>query len=225
MPPPYRNSKPTATVALVTILAHLIFIAVLVLVLVWLLHLREGISFKFEGDGSKLFNLHPFFMIIGLVLIAGQAIMAYKTVPAERKTQKGVHMLLQLVALIFGIMGIITVFKFKGDAGGQHMISLHSWFGIIVISLFGLQWLLAFFSFIFPGTTSFARASYMPWHIFGGMVIFLLTICTVQMGLMERFIWLGLSLNQEGLIVNFIGLLIFLFAVAVGLTVTLPAGY
>ncbi|KAJ6988267.1 hypothetical protein NC653_021257 [Populus alba x Populus x berolinensis] len=61
------------------------------------------------------------------------------------------------------------------------MTSLHSWLGMITICLFGLQintkwdagqWLLGFFSFVFPGAEMSARGSYRPWHVFGGLAIF-----------------------------------------------------
>lgn len=83
-----------------------------------------------------------------------------------------------------------------------------------------LQWVLGFFSYVFPGAEMSAKASYMPWHVFGGMFIFFLAICTAQTGLLQRF----KTLNQEGLIVNFTGLLLVLFAIGVGLSGFLPQG-
>lgn len=78
---------------------------------------------------------------------------------------------------------------------------------------------------MFPGAESYSRAGYTPWHIFGGLVIFFLAIATAEMGLLLKFLRLGLFRSQEALIVNFIGLLLFLFAVAVGLSVVLTRGY
>ncbi|KAL0005133.1 hypothetical protein SO802_012694 [Lithocarpus litseifolius] len=62
----------------------------------------------------------------------------------------------------------------------------------------------------------------LPWHGFVGMVIFLLAICTAETGFVEIFISLALERNQEALVRNFTGLLIFLFAVSVTLSVILP---
>ena len=81
--------------------------------------------------------------------------------------------------------------------------------------------MLGFFSFVFPGAEMSSRGSYMPWHVFGGMFIFFLAICTAETGLIQR----SKGLTQEGLIVNFIGLLLVLFAVGVGLSGVLPRGY
>lgn len=49
-----RSYQLTATP--VTILAHLIAIAVTILVLVWLLHFREGLGFK-SANKPKIFNV------------------------------------------------------------------------------------------------------------------------------------------------------------------------
>lgn len=67
------------------------------------------------------------------------AIMAYKSVPGSRNSQKLVHLILHLLALLSGILGIYAVFKFKHEAGQPNMVTLHSWLGIITISLYGLQ--------------------------------------------------------------------------------------
>ncbi|XWS22947.1 hypothetical protein CRYUN_Cryun29cG0079400 [Craigia yunnanensis] len=224
MAPKSRSYQVSATP--VTVFGHLLFIAVATLVLVWLLKFREGLAFE-SANKLKIFNLHPLLMVIGFILIAGEAIMAYKTFPGGRRdvqVQKAVHLTLQTVALGCGIFGIVVIFKFQNEANILYLYTLHSWLGMIVICLFGLQYLLGFFSFVFPGAESYSRAAYRPWHTFGGLVIFFLAICTAEMGLLQKFLLLNLFRSQEALIVNFIGLLLFLFAVAVGLSVVLP-GY
>ena len=153
--------------------------------------------------------------------------MAYKTFPGGRRdlpVQRTVHLTLQTIALGCGIFGIVVIFKFQDEANIPDLYTLHSWLGLIAICLFGLQFLLGFFSFVFPGAESHSRPAYTPWHTFGDLVIFFLAICTAEMGLLQKFLLLGLLRSQEALIVNFIGLLLFLFAVAVGLSVVLP-GY
>lgn len=68
-----------------------------------------------------------------------KAIMAHKTIPATRRAQKTVHLLLHLLALLCGIVGIYVVFKFHNEAGLPNMYSLHSWLGMGTICLYGLQ--------------------------------------------------------------------------------------
>ncbi|KAK8627609.1 hypothetical protein V6N13_135217 [Hibiscus sabdariffa] len=224
MAPKSRSYQISATP--VTVVGHLLFIALTTLVLVWLLKFREGFALE-SSNKSKIFNLHPFLMVVGFILMAGEGIMAYKAIPDRRdmKVQRSVHLTLQTIALGCGIFGIVVIFKFQNEANIPDMYTLHSWLGMSAVCLFGLQYLLGFFSYVFPGAESYARAAYRPWHTFGGMVIFLLAIGTAEMGLLQKFLFLGLLREQEALIVNFIGLLLFLFAVAVGLAVVLPSYY
>ncbi|XP_051114540.1 probable ascorbate-specific transmembrane electron transporter 2 [Andrographis paniculata] len=205
----------------ITIFAHLLALAVFILVLVWLLHFREGLSFDSDNKG-KIFNLHPFFMLLGFILFSGEAIMAYRTVRGVRRTQKLLHLILHLIALVAGIIGIYAVFKFHDEIESPNMYTLHSWIGLSTFILFGLQWLFAFFSFWYPKARTAIRARFLPWHAVLGLVIFLMAIVTAETGLVERFHFLGLVRSQEALIVNFIGLLVLLFAIAVAVGVALP---
>jgi len=43
------------------------------------------------------------------------------------------------MALILGIIGIYAVFKFHNESGIVNLYSLHSWLGIGVIVLYGVQ--------------------------------------------------------------------------------------
>ncbi|PPD85495.1 hypothetical protein GOBAR_DD17567 [Gossypium barbadense] len=208
MAPKSRSYQISATP--VTVFGHLLFIAVTTLVLVWLLKFREGLAFE-SANKFKIFNLHPLLMVIGFILMAGEAIMAYKSTPSRRdiQVQKAVHLTLQTIALGCGIFGIVVIFKFHNETNMPDMVTLHSWLGMITICLFGLQYLLGFFSYVFPGAESYSRAAYLPWHTFGGLLIFFLAICTAEMGLLQKFLSLFLTRSQEALIVNFIGLLLF----------------
>ncbi|EXC05046.1 putative transmembrane ascorbate ferrireductase 3 [Morus notabilis] len=222
MAPSGRSYQISATPA--AILAHLIAIAVTTLVLVWLLHFQDGFAFK-SLNKLKIFNLHPFLMIVGLIIMGGEAMMAYKTVPGTRRAQKGVHVILHQLALLAGVLGTYVIFKFKHEDGTtKDFVTLHTWLGIITISAYGLQFLLSFFTFLFPEAAAPRKATILPWHVFFGMAIFLLAIGTAETGLVQKSIALKLNLkiSQEGLIVNFIGLLISLFGVSVGLSVILP---
>lgn len=67
------------------------------------------------------------------------AIMAYKTVPGTRQTQKFVHFLFHLMALGLGVLGLYSAFEFHKDVKLADMYSLHSWFGMGAIALYALQ--------------------------------------------------------------------------------------
>ncbi|XP_018629261.1 probable ascorbate-specific transmembrane electron transporter 1 [Nicotiana tomentosiformis] len=209
----------------VTLFAHLLFIAITTLILVWLLHFREGLAFT-STNKPKIFNIHPLLMVIGFLLLAGEAIMAYTTVPTSSKKHKLYHMILHFIALVAAVIGLYAVFKYHKEAGIPHMYTFHSWIGLSTIILFALQWLLSFLTFLFPGARTSTRSRVVPWHALIGIIIFFLAIVAAETGLVQKFIFLGLTRNQEGLIVNFTGLLILLFGISVGVAVLLPGrGY
>ncbi|KVH88780.1 cytochrome b561, eukaryote [Cynara cardunculus var. scolymus] len=194
------------TAAPVTVFAHLLVISIATLVLVWLIKFREGFAFK-SHIKAKIFNA---------------TIIVYKTIPAKRQTQKATHLILHFIALVAGILGVYAVFKFHHELYMPDMYTLHSWIGLSTICLFGLQWLLAFFSFVYPGAESARRSRMVPWHVFFGVVIFFMTIVTAETGLTQKFFSLELQRSQEALIINFTGLLILLLGISVGLIIILP---
>ena len=53
--------------------------------------------------------------------------------------KKLVHLVLHAIAFALGIIGIYTAFKFHNESGIANLYSLHSWFGIGVIVLYGIQ--------------------------------------------------------------------------------------
>ncbi|KAK9756364.1 hypothetical protein RND81_01G091600 [Saponaria officinalis] len=205
----------------VAVFANVLVVVITSLVLVWLLHFREGLAFKSHVK-AKIFNIHPLLTIVGFILFSGEAIMAYKTVHGARKIEKQLHFTLHLVALLTGILGIYAVFKFHQELGIPHVYSLHSWVGLITISLYALQWTCSMFIFAYPHTKSSTREKVAPWHIFGGIIIFVRGICTALMGMVEKFIFMKLQREQEALIINFTGLMIILFGITVSLVALLP---
>ncbi|KAL7110837.1 hypothetical protein ACP275_05G051100 [Erythranthe tilingii] len=212
-----RYGKPALRV---TILAHVFGTLAIILLLVWLLHFREGLDLD-SDDPNRIFNVHPFLMFFGFIFLAGEAMMAYKTVGAERKVQKYVHMFVHLVAIVLGIVGLHAAFKFHEKQGISNLYSLHSWIGIGTFSLFCLQWLLGMSVFLFPGTPMETRARVAPWHVSGGRALMFMAICTALTGLMEKVGFLGQLHHSEARVINFLGLSILLFGVSVDLSVSL----
>ncbi|KAL3502115.1 hypothetical protein ACH5RR_036564 [Cinchona calisaya] len=203
-----------------TNVAHLFGIIAIILLLVWLLHFREGMNLDSDNP-FRIFNVHPFLMFFGFIFFAGEAMMAYKTVQAERQVQKSVHMFLHVVAITLGIIGLHAVFKFHDRAGIRNMYSLHSWIGIGTFSLFILQWLFGLTIFMFPQSSMETRVRSVPWHISGGRALLYMAICAAETGLMEKVTFLELQHGTETQLVNFLALAILLFGITVDLSVAL----
>ncbi|XP_062213288.1 probable transmembrane ascorbate ferrireductase 3 [Phragmites australis] len=212
----------SVVVSRVAMLAHVLFLTTAVLMLVWLLHYRGGINIQSENP-NQIFNVHPFVMSWGFILLIGEAILAYSTIPMDHRTQKMAHMLIHLVGLILGIFGVYAAFKFHDVAVAPDLVSLHSWLGITTVSLFGLQWLLGFVTFWLPGAHERTRAAAAPAHVMAGLAIFLLAVCAAQTGLVEKSA--GAASTGETKLINATGIFILLYAVAVVSAVALRKAF
>ncbi|KAJ9163399.1 hypothetical protein P3X46_023071 [Hevea brasiliensis] len=154
--------------------------------------------------------LHPLLMVIGFILISGEAILVHSWLPGPRSLKKSVHLCLQGVALASGIFGIWT--KFQGEDGiVANFFSLHSWMGLTCICLFAAQWLMGFMSFWHRGEMRAVRVKVLPWHIFLGLYTYGLAVATAETGLLEKLTFLQANRNlskrsPESMVVNSLGL-------------------
>ncbi|TYH39842.1 hypothetical protein ES332_D12G204300v1 [Gossypium tomentosum] len=170
--------------------------------------------------------LHPLLMVIGFILISGEAILIHRWLPGSRNLKKSVHLCLQGVALGCGVFGVWT--KFHGQDGiVANFFSLHSWMGLICVSLFGAQWLVGFLSFWHRGEVRTTRAKVLPWHIFLGLYTYGLAVATAETGLLEKLTFLQSRRTAskhcpEFMIVNSLGLGLVLLCGIVILTAVSP---
>nr|GMD70037.1 probable transmembrane ascorbate ferrireductase 3 [Ipomoea batatas] len=201
--------------------AQLFGFLALILMLVWLLHYREGLNLDDYENTSRIFNVHPFLMYFGFIFFAGQAMMAYKTVMAARDVQKFTHMLFHVIAICLGIVGIHAVFKFHDKENIGNMYSLHSWIGIATISLYILQWVIGLVVFLFPYASQEARLRLAPWHITGGRALLYMAICAAETGLMQKATFLNVKFTRESTLINVLGIVILLFGISVDISVAL----
>ncbi|KAG7011501.1 Transmembrane ascorbate ferrireductase 1, partial [Cucurbita argyrosperma subsp. argyrosperma] len=121
-----------------TVVSHVLAIVALILVLVWAVHFRGGLAWE-AVNKNLIFNIHPVLMLLGLIIIGGEAIISYKSLPLRKEVKKVIHLVLHGVALALGIVGIWAAFKNHNESGIPNLYSLHSWIGIGVIALYGVQ--------------------------------------------------------------------------------------
>ncbi|XP_004516789.1 probable transmembrane ascorbate ferrireductase 4 [Cicer arietinum] len=154
--------------------------------------------------------LHPVLMVIGFILLTGEAILVHRWLPGSKGSKKLVHLCLQGVALVSGVFGIWTRFQGR-DGFVANFYSLHSWMGLICVSLFGAQWLTGFLNFWHRGEVRRVRIRILPWHVFLGLYTYALAVATAETGLLEKLTFLQTQRNiskhsLESMIVNTLGL-------------------
>ncbi|XP_027359106.1 probable transmembrane ascorbate ferrireductase 2 [Abrus precatorius] len=201
-------------------------VAVTVLLLTWALHYRGGLALVSDNK-DLIFNVHPVLMVIGLVLINGEGMLAYKTVSGTKNFKKAVHLALQFVALFLSLIGVWAAWKFHIDKGIDNFYSLHSWLGLACLFLFSIQWGAGFATFWYPGGSRNSRATLLPWHVFFGIYIYALAIATTATGILEKATFLQANqiisrYSNEALLVNSLGILIVILGGFVILGIVTP---
>ncbi|MQL93614.1 hypothetical protein Taro_026265 [Colocasia esculenta] len=134
--------------------------------------------------------LHPLLMVIGFILLTGEAILAHRTLGGwSRGTRTSAHLALQGAAFAFGVFGIWAKFQ-ATDGVVSNFLSLHSWMGLLCLSLFAAQWVVGFLSFWHRGEARRVRATVLPWHVFLGLYTYGLAVATAETGLLEKLTFL-----------------------------------
>ncbi|XP_078428391.1 cytochrome B561-1 isoform X3 [Wolffia australiana] len=198
------------------------------MVLVWAVRFRGGMSL-FSDNKDLIFNVHPVLMVIGFILLYGEAMLAYKTIPGTRNFKKAVHFGIMFLALCLGTIGVWAAIKFHNEKGIDNFYSLHSWLGLASLIFFAIQWALGFATFWYPGGSRTSRASLLPWHVFLGVYIYALAIAATVTGILEKATFLQSSkviarYSTEAFLVNLLGIFITLLGGLVILAVINPVG-
>nr|GMD21262.1 probable transmembrane ascorbate ferrireductase 4 [Ipomoea batatas] len=184
---------------------------VALLVLTWALHFQTSFIPHSPSQDDLIYAvLHPLLMVIGFILVSGEAILVHRWLPGSRNMKKSVHLCLQGVALGCGVFGIWTKFHSR-EGVVANFFSLHSWMGLVCISLFGAQWMVGFLSFWHRGEVRTTRIQVLPWHVFLGLYTYGLAVVTAETGLLEKLTFLqtnGALLKRctETMVVNGLGL-------------------
>ncbi|KAK1284004.1 putative ascorbate-specific transmembrane electron transporter 1 [Acorus calamus] len=209
-----------------TYVSHVLAAAAAVMVLVWCIHFRGGLAFE-STNKNLIFNIHPVFMLIGFIILGGEAIISYKALPWSKEVKKLIHLILHVIALVFGAVGIYAAFKFHNESGIYNLYSLHSWVGLGTICLYAIQWIFGLVTFFYPGATMTFRRDALPWHVIFGLFVYILAITTAELGFLEKLTFLqnsGLDkFGSEAFLVNFTALVVVFLGASVVLSAVLPA--
>ncbi|KAM5557329.1 hypothetical protein ABKV19_024620 [Rosa sericea] len=143
------------------------------------------------------------------------AIISYRTLPLRKDVKKLVHLVLHALALALGIIGIYLAFKNHNESGVANLYSLHSWIGIGVICLYGIQWIYGFLVFFYPKGSPGLRSDSIPWHVIFGLVVYILAVGNATLGFLEKLTFLESSglekYGSEAFLVNFTALVTLVF--------------
>jgi len=174
------------------------------------------------------FNWHPLLMTIAMIYLYGNTILIYRGLRYTRKRSlKLTHATLFGIIFVFILIAGTAVYQSHvlADPPIPNFYSLHSWVGISAMLLFVLQWIGGFVSFLYPQVRQPLKETIMPLHIYFGLTGYVLAIAAALLGISEKVFFHNKQLDtlpNEGLLVNFIAILIVIFAALVVFLATKP---
>ena len=167
-------------------LARIFSLLGVILVSFWVL--KEDTDEKFLGgvafyDSEKVFNLHPLFMVISILFCMVMSITSFRD-GRSFSVSKYLHMGFNLMAKIFMVIGLRSVYVFHDEPNGKgsdvhyrHFNSMHSWLGLCTSFLLFQQDLLGAINYIYPKffrVHPFVLKYYKSYHMFFGKCAFVM---------------------------------------------------
>ncbi|XP_072521343.1 lysosomal membrane ascorbate-dependent ferrireductase CYB561A3 isoform X2 [Salminus brasiliensis] len=222
-----RGSAMKATMAFYSayLLCLVLSVVCVVLVVHWNASFRGGFAWDHQ---AKQFNWHPVLMVVGLVVLYGNAAVVYRiplTWGQNKKPWKLLHAGLLLLSLLFAVLGLCAVFDFHNANNTPNLYSLHSWVGIVTTILFATQWAAGFGAFLLPCSPVALRVLVKPAHVWMGATILVLSVVSCISGINEKlFFVLKKTTNEtrpyaelppEAVLANSLGVVIVAFALVV----------
>lgn len=142
---------------------------------------------------SHVFSFHPV-MMIGAFLFTGLSITSYRIKSLSFKYKKYLHLISHILAKICLTIGLRAVYESKRDSTpSYHIVSLHSWLGILTTILLLQNDFFGALTYLFPFLSQNIQKIYRPYHIFFGKIAFVFLVITIETGVMEENT--GLSCN------------------------------
>ncbi|EDV27273.1 Cytochrome b561 [Trichoplax sp. H2] len=191
-----------------------------ILLTIWVTKFLGGMLWD---GGAKEFNVHPYCMVISMILLNGEAISFFRIFRhSSKNTVKLAHASIQLVAFTLATVGLSAVFQFHDNKGYPNAYSMHSWCGLLTVSLFGLQYVFGLVFFVLRFFHENLRQDYLKLHQFFGKIIFAMAIATSLIGIDEELTFAGKygQLPPVASLGNVLGLVLIIFGIIVAYIIT-----
>ena len=213
-----ESSTSTTTMYIGVALIQVLGIVAVALSIVWTHNYLHG--FSWDGSG-KNFNWHVVCMTL-FIFMYGNAALVYRVARRTEKTRaKIIHALVNLLALLFAVVGLVAVFRFHNHGNIANVYSIHSWIGIGTVALYACQFVFGFSVFLFPRMSSAGlRRAYLNVHVYFGGVMLALVVVAAVSGITEKMLFAFKPVYPKFVAVTYVGNLfgvsVVMFAMGVG---------
>ena len=188
---PKHNLSRYCSIFVCLLTFSLICSGIVVTVFSWFGLFREG----FAWNASKtLFNYHPTFMTLGVIVVPTFGVLSYRIFPFGRCIQKAIHSCAMLASFAFIIIAVVAIEQSKFTLDHTHFWSIHTWCGLITLIAVTTQFVCGIL-FIFPFNKLRKLQDFViEWHRCSGLVILWIATVTVLAGVSE-YLNMGVSEN------------------------------
>lgn len=172
-------------------------VVALILVVLWaMFHDTDAGYLGGLGWGyPEMFNWHPVMMVAGMVICSTEAILAFRAFPFDKLVNRRVRYMWHIAGVAFVIIGLIAVFSYSNEKNGANLWSLHSWLGVMTISLFLAQVVLGSYLFFNEAADPDMREAYIPFFAWLDIFVYVSACFTAETGIVEKTTALGCSYN------------------------------
>lgn len=125
-------------------------------------------------------------MVAGLGFSFTWGITSFRNPFFSKPVNKALHVLCYILAIVCFSVGLKAVWKSHDQDSDRYipnLYSLHSWIGLAAVLLFGQNFFLGVYHFLNPSTPVELRKSYMPSHVFLGVMAFITAVIAVETGI------------------------------------------
>lgn len=138
---------------------------------------------------KHIFNYHPVLMITGMIFFATISLLSYKVAPYSNSTIRMLHVLLHLSAIICFSVGVhyarlaaTPSFNEEGTYKAN-FVTLHSWIGIIAISIYLFNFFGGLLVFLLKVGSQTFQTVYMMSHRTVGIISLMMSTCAALSGI------------------------------------------
>jgi len=163
------------------------------------------------------FIYHPFLMtvafgIMGPISTTVYFVFEHQLGILDHQTAKYLHALMHFVATILGLVGILDMWKVHADKDVGHFMSIHSWIGIVIYSIWCLQFLMGAYMYLISNNMELKKA-FMPYHKSVGKFLTMAGLWVIILGELsykargdnvdkEELLWKTMMMFTLGLILS-----------------------
>ncbi|CAI2353523.1 unnamed protein product [Caenorhabditis sp. 36 PRJEB53466] len=126
---------------------------------------QKALTNQDEKLGKRGDQLHAFLMILAFIYFQGEALLAYRLYRYNSKMlSKLLHTSLHILAIGLGTTALVVIIEATNLLGYNNFTSVHSWIGVVLLSVYLVQFSFGFLTYLCPCAPGSFRARLMPVH-------------------------------------------------------------